>query len=409
MFYIISNSLKKRFVSIFQDILARHPIFEKVKVYTKFPQEERPKTAILVRSVSGSSQKLGLDNFIGTHRGYCSLANLKDVPGNSIEWVRDDQENLDKLVSQGFYIVKITEHDLNTNVFSFTVDPYLTCTNEKLDLVVIRTHQGAILKNIPVNPGSEIVFSEHGQFEFKKDIDYAIDYETGEILFTNPVTDHEPIVIDYQVRSAQQGPFVAEYYGLNNTAIPGVVLAFGDRLKVGDEQVVVVEEENTTTAKVFGGRWILNVDILGVAQDADQQERVIDYVVTSLWADYQDALANEGIAISEFALSGEAEDLEVEVPEEYNFTGGISFTVETDWEIYIPLIATVRRINYGYGEDSFKNGIDYLKEQAYETNQYDERQMNSRHQKGLQIVPTMDAYQVYPSAWPRVTRKYQQE
>lgn len=406
MIFLLSNAIKKKFVLIFQDILAKHPIFEKTKVYTKFPQEERPKTAIIIRSVSGGSQKLSLDNFIGINRGYCSLANLKGTSGNSIEWVRDDQENLDKLSPQGFYIVRMTGHEPNTNDFTFVIDPYLTCSDEQLELTVIRTQQGAILRNFPVNPGSEIVFSQSGQFEFKKDIDYTINYETGEILFTDSVTSYEPIVVDYKVCSKQLGPFTTTYYNVNNTAIPGIVLAFGDRLKVGDEQVVVVEKEDTTTSKVYGGRWLLDMDIMGIAQDSDQQERVIDYVVTSLWAEYQDSLANEGISIHDFGLPGESEDLEVEIPEEYNYTGSISFSIEVDWEIHVPLISELRRVNYGYGDDSFKNGLDYVTEEHYESSQYDERMMNNSHQKGLQITPTIDAYQVYPSAWPRITRKY---
>ncbi len=406
MYFLITNALKKRFVCIFEEILSRHPIFDKVKVYTKFPYEERPKMAILIRSVSGSSQKLSLDNFVGIHRGYCTLANLKGVNGNSIEWVRDDQENLDNLSPRGFYIVRITEHDLNTNNFNFVVDPYLVCDDEELEIVTIRTKEGAILKNKPINPNSEIVYSQSHHFEFKKDIDYTIDYNTGEILFAQSVQSYLPITIDYQILGAQLGPFTTEYYGFNNVAIPGVVLAFGDRLKVGDEQVVVVEKEFGPVAKVYGGRWLLDVDIVGIAQDTDQQERAIDYVVISLWSSYQEMLANEGIALRDFALSGETEDLEVEIPEEYNFSGGISFSVETDWEIFVPLISELRRINYGYGEESFKNSLDYLTEQNYEKEQYDERMLNSNHQKGLQIVPTLDAYQIYPSNWPRNTRKY---
>jgi len=408
MYFLITNALKKRLVQIFEDILGRHPIFEKAKVYTKFPQEERPKMALIIRSVSGSSQKLSLDNFIGINRGYCSLANLKGIPGDSIEWVRDDQENLDKLSPQGFYIVRMTSHDLDTNIFSFVVDPYLVCDEEELEISTIRTKQGGVLKNIPVNPNSEIVFSKSHQFELKKDIEYTIDYTTGEILFSDSISIHDylPIVVDYQFCASQLGPFTTEYYSLHNTAIPGVVLAFGDRLKVNDEQVVIVEKQQTTVSKVFGGRWLLDVDVIGIAQDTDQQERLVDYSIISLWADYQDALANEGIVLRDFALSGEAEDLEVEIPEEYNYTGGISFSVETDWEMFVPLISEVRRINYGYGEDSFKNGIDFPTEEKYELNQYDERMLNSNHQKGLQITPALDAYQVYPNIWPRVTRKY---
>jgi hypothetical protein len=407
MLYAVSNATKKRLCQIFQDIVSKHPIFEKTKVYTKFPQEERPKTAIVIRSVSGGSQKLGLDNFVAIQRGYCTLANLKGVYGNSIEWVKDDQEHLDKLSPAGFYIVKIISHEPNTNNFNFTIDPYLICDNEELNITFIKNKEGAILKNTPVNPNSEIVFSQANQFEFKRDIDYKIDYSLGEILFEESVKKYEPITVDYQVLSKQLGPFTTEYYSANNIAIPGIVIAFGDRLKVNDEQVVVVESRDRPVAKVYGGRWLLDFDIVVIAQDPDQQERLIDFVTTSLWADYQDTLANEGIAIRDFTLSGEAEDLEVEISEEYSFSGGIAFSCEIDWELHVPMISEVRRINIGYGEEDYKNSIDYLTEEKYELGQYDERMSSSNHQKGLQITPSLDSYQVFPSPWSqRTTRKY---
>ena len=408
MFFAVSNAVKKRLCQVFQEIVSTHPIFEKTKVYTKFPQEERPKTAIIVRATSGGSQKLGLDNFITTQVGFSTLANLKGIPGDSLEWVRDDQENLDKISPPGFYIVKITAHDPETNNFTFVVDPYLIVDDEQTTIKFIKGKEGIQLKNTPVNPNSDVVYSQSYKFEFKRNIDYTIDYQSGEILFSEPVDKkYTPIVVDYQILSSQKGPFTTEYYMLDNIAVPGVILAFGDRLKVGDEQVVVVEKMQREVAKVYGGRWQLNIDLIGLAQDPDQQERLVDFAVTSLWARYQDILVNEGMSITDFSLSGESEDLEVEIPEEYNFAGGISFTMETDWELHVPMIAEVRRVNTYYGEESFKDNLDVITEEHYTMSQYDDRMLNSNHQKGLQIVPSLDKFQVYPSAFPRVvTRKF---
>jgi hypothetical protein len=408
MFFCVSNNLKKKLCLIFQEIVSKHPIFEKAKVYTKFPQEERPKTAIVIRSTAGSSQKLGLDNFIDTQRAYSTVANLKGIYGYSIEWVKDDVRNIDKMSAAGFYVVKITAHDPTTNKFSFVVEPYLIVDDEVLNIQFLKGKEGAILKNTPVNPGSEIVYSQSHKFEFKPNIDYTIDYSTGEILFAEHVKDRwTPITVDYQVLAKRTGPFETEYYQMNNVAIPGVVIAFGDRLKLNDEQVVVVQKKDTEIAQIYGGRWILDFDIIVVAQDPDQQERLVDYVITSFWAHYQHQLANEGIALRDFSLSGEAEDLEVEIPEEYNFTGGISFSMETDWEVFVPMLSEVRRINTDYGEESFKNTLDYVTEENYEIRQYDERMYRSPNQKGLQISPAIDAYRVHPSPFPRVdTRKY---
>lgn len=406
MVYLVTNALKKKLVYILEDILSEHPIFSsKTKVYTKFPQEERPKIAVIVRSVSGSSQKISLNNILGVSRGYSLLANFKGSSGNSIEWVKDDQENLDKLSPPGIYVVRITNHKKDSNDFEFYVDPYLSCENEEVSLSVIRGKQGCKLKNFPVNQNSESVFSQSHQFDLKKDIDYTIDYETGEIIFNENVINYQPILVDYNFRSNELGPFSTEYFTYNNTAIPGVVIAFGDRLKVGDEQVVIVENEDVPVSKVFGGIWSLNVDIICVAQDSDQQERVIDYIVTSLWAQYQDELTNEGISIQDFSLGGESEDLELEVAEEYNYSGGISFTAEVQWEVNVPIISKLKRVNFGYGEESFKENINDITEEHYNVSQYDARMNNSGHQNGLQIVPSLDSYRIMPDPWPRTSRK----
>jgi hypothetical protein len=398
----VSNALKKKLVLIFQDIFSRHPIFEKVEVYTKFPKEERPKMALIIRAVTGSSQKLSLNNIVAIHHGRASLANLQGIAGHSIEWVRDDQEDMENLSAPGFYVVKITEHQENSNSFKFTIDPFLLVDDE----VLVITANSATLKNLPMNPNSEVVYSEN--FELKKDIDYTINYQTGILNFLQPVTTYEPISVDYQVLATQIGPLEIEYYQQDNVSIPGVIMAFGDRLRVGDEQVVVIDKEMGPVAKVFGGRWIMNVDLIGVAQDPDQQERLLDYAITAFWAEYQDKLANEGIAINDFSLSGEAEDLEVEIPEEYNFTGGISFTAETDWEVYVPMITTVRRVLYNYGEQTFKNTLSNASEDAYDKREFDERMHSSDHPLGIQIVPSLESFPIYPSVFPRViTREYQ--
>jgi len=404
MFYVLTNSIKKRLVILIQDILKQHPIFDKVKVYTKFPQEERPKFAIIVRSVAGSSMKMDLNNLVGIDRGYSTLANLKGIVGGSIEWVRDDYDNIEDMSAPGFYIVKVTEHQQDTNEFKFVIDPYLRVDDEELKIEFLENTEGGYLKNVPINQNSEIVFSQSHSFEFKPKLDYTIDYQTGKILFKESVKNFEPIVVDYQVLGKRMGPFSTEYYKLNNVAVPGVVLAFGDRLRVGDEQVVVVDKEQRPIAKVFGGRWLLDVDILVVAQDPDQQERIADFVVSRIWLE-QEALANEGIAIHDFSLTGEAE--EPEIDEEYNFTAGIAFSIETDWEMFIPLITEVRKISLAYGKDSFKEQLDYVTEDKYDVGQYDERMLDSDHHKGIEIVPSLDSIQTYPSPFPRVdARKY---
>jgi hypothetical protein len=406
MFFSISNSLKKRFVLIFQEIFLKHPIFNKVEVFTKFPETERPKNALMIRSVSGNSMKLGLDNFVRTDIQYSSLANLKKVQGNSIEWVRDDARGIENLSAPGFYIVKMNSTIVDKQEkFTFNVTPFLLVDDEKLDIQFIEGKKGAYLKNIPINSSTDIITGDK-IIDLKRDIDYTIEYATGKILFNTSIDEFESVYIDYQVLSETSKEYEIEYYMANTFAIPGVVLAFGDRLKAGDEQVVIISKEKRDVAKVYGGRWQCSVDIIGLSQDDDQQERLVDYAISIFWAEWQDKLVNEGINVFDFSLSGEAEDLELEISEEYYYTGGISFTAEVNWELAVPLISEIRRIGINYGSESFKDTINYSSEVGYDKN-YDDRMKNVDLNVGLQITPIIDP-QVFRPAMPFKiqTRKY---
>ena len=397
MYFTLSNAIKKKFVLIFQDILRQHPIFKKAEVFTKFPDKERPKFALLIRSVSGSSQKLGLDNFGGTRQGYSSLANLKEISGNSIEWIRDDRKNIKDIAAPGYYIVRMIEEK------SFVVDPYLLVDDEIIELRLLGQSEGAIIKNPPINPNSEKIFSTDG-LDLKPNIDYTINYSTGEIYFTQSVREFD-LRIDYQSIGEQLGPFSIDYYTSNNIAIPGVTLAFGDRLKKGDEQVVIVEKQIRDIARIFTGRWNLSLDITGIAQDPDQQERLVDYAISIFWAEWQHRLTEEGIHVSDFSLSGESEDMELEIPEEYYYTGGISFTAETDWEMEIPLISEIRRMNVAVGLDSLKRTLTDEKEDRFVSSQFDDRMVNSGHQLGMQAT-RLEPIITRPSLQNVKTRKY---
>jgi hypothetical protein len=399
IYFAISNALKKRFVFVFQDIFRDHPIWNKVSVITKFPEEERPKYALLIRSASGNSLKLSLDNFIRTNYAFSGLANLKGINGKSIEWVRDDHNNMDKLSAPGFYVVKITA-DISTDEkeqYNFVVDPFLVVNDEPLTLEDhVSGKKTVVLKQLPVNPDSEVIHIDGGD-ELKRNINYVIDYDSGRIIFNDDTNDYGNVSCDYQVIGAELGPFVIEPYSLNNDAVPGVIIAFGDGIKVNDEQVVFVEKEEKPTAKVFGGRWNMTISLIAVSLDSDQQERLSDYAVSMFWAEWQDKLVNEGILIHDFTLS-EAEEEEMDLPSEYNYTGGIDFNVDTDWELHVPLISELRRINPYYGNESFKQTQSDLKEALYEKEQFDIRMVNAKNnQFGIQMLMPSDSAVMLPS------------
>ncbi len=350
---------------------------------------------------------MGLGNFAGLHKGICSLANFKGSNAASIEWVKTDTENVEKLSSPGFYIVRIVSGSSENNQFKFDISPYYQVDDEVLDIVAIRGSEGALLKNSPVNPGSDTIFSHDGTV-LRRGFDYNIDNEKGEIVFINPVEDEfDELMIDYQIVGDTTQEYDIKMYEYNNTAIPGVLMAFGDRLKVGDEQVVIVEKEYREVARVMTGRWMLNADIFIIAQDADTQERLADYLITKLWADWEANLIDDGIYVHDFSLGGETEDLEVEIAEEYNFTSNIGVTIDVDWEVHQPITREVRSINMYYGEDSFKDGLTNAEMAAYEANQPSADMVNSDHNLGVNLISSTNSILVNPSTHiNKIPRKY---
>ena len=270
MFFQVSNALKKRFVIIFQDILDKHAQFRDfVTVDTKFKEEERDKYQVILRGFTGQSQKLSLDNFGATARSYSALANLKGVFGASIEWVIDDTlNNADKMSPPGYYVVSVISEDTVNKTWEFIVSPFYKVIGELIDPeAIIGGFPSSQLDNQPVNPGSEAVFDEVQGLELKRDIEYTIDYETGIIKFIGDISEYGTLKVDYQVIGEEMGPFQIERYMGTNEAIPGVVLAFGDRIQKGDEQVVALEATVRETAKIYTGRWQTSIDVMVVGQE----------------------------------------------------------------------------------------------------------------------------------------------
>ena len=80
----------------------------------------------MVKSSSASPNKLDPQNFVGPVYSLVSLAKAGNTPGNSIEWVREDLNNLQFLVPPGAYYVEMIEND------QFVVDQLKIVDEEQL-------------------------------------------------------------------------------------------------------------------------------------------------------------------------------------------------------------------------------------------------------------------------------------
>jgi hypothetical protein len=339
MFYRITNAVKKIIIEDLQEFFKDHPDFHnELQITDKYIFDERPKYAIIVKTATANSQKLGLDNFRDTVESYVTLANLKNKPGRMIEWVREDVANVKNLVKPGFYIVEMVEDH------KFTVSAFLTINNELLSIQNVGFQQ-ASLKHQNINPGSELILTDLGR-KLVVNTHYTIDYAAGQITFLQIPEDANPadLRIDYQYIGDVTGPFDVEPETANNTAIPGVVLAFGYFLKKDGVQVVAVYPDRQIVAKSYMGKWKLNFNFSVIAQDINTQEQLTDLTAMYLWSILQEKLVNDGIYIDNFNIGGESEEEENKTSNMYSFTADISFDADVEWEVWQPILGVIRKV-----------------------------------------------------------------
>ena len=339
MFHRVKNVVKKIIITEIQKLVKEHPEFHDTLVINKYQDQEREKINVIVKSASTSSQRLDLGNYGTTIDSYTTLAGLKGQRGDMLEWVRDDYNNIQNLVPPGFYVLRMD------TLTTFVIEQYLTIQKEQLDLneINIDGKYLAHLNHQDINTGSEVITDDTGLL-FVRDKHYTINYETGLITFLIDTQGFYQIYATYQYLKPQLGPFKMKSFDYNNTALPGVVLAFGDRVREGDIQVVIVSDKREPSAMAYTGQWNITLDIEVRAQDTDTSETLVDYISTSFWAFKQIELCDRGITLTDISASGESEEQEMDVPDEWSFVDTISMSLVVQWEVHVPIIGRVEKI-----------------------------------------------------------------
>jgi hypothetical protein len=300
---------------------------------------------------------LSADNFQGTVVSYCHLAKVYAKPGLSIEWVREDslaiQKNGGVFPSpRGIYFIEVRLEEVNLPVENcptslngeqlvFYVDPLLDVLDEqpaKLSAFQYQVAQEQFYE------GSLRVYGMPGNVVFTSGRDYTADPATGIITLTCPLPPSDFLSVDYRYAGESVGPFPVPQDGSNNTAIPGVVLAFGRRAEDGDIMLVVVGDVREASAREYGGRWEMSFDIDVMARDTAAQQEITDRTLMFFYAIARNRLSEEGIEITQVSMGGEAEEVYDETGDDYYFTASISLTVLTDWCLHVPLDRAFTRV-----------------------------------------------------------------
>ena len=385
----LTSATKKRIIREIKRILHEHPRYrpDSENVQAKYSFDERPSRGVIVNGTSADRVRLSADNYMGRIQAFAMLTPLENSPGTSIEWVTENLRLLenyskDRLVfpsAPGAYVIEITKlpDDARSIPGEFTVEPILTVINEPVLIFSSSVDQDAQLPHGDIYEGSVRLWLDQRR-TLIQDVDYSIDHQTGAITFLKPTPTGSSISADYRHKTPLKGPFPFNREEFNIDAIPGVVLAFGDRAELHDKMAVVVTDERTDTADVYGGKFEVNFELLAFTKDSNDREKLSDYLIAKI-LEMQNSLGFEGIELVDVSPGGESEEVYNEASDDYYYDSTISMSVRVDWEIYQPLPVVIQRAELVSRSAEL--------EQGYLDGTYTLNQLQAKHQSQLVGVP----------------------
>ena len=380
MYSALSEDLKRRLIMELREFWALDPKYKDSltpNIQGKYSFDEAPQQAIILKNSSATPFQLSADHYQGMVISYTHLAKVLGKNGTSIEWTRDDSRQIQRNNGifpspPGIYYIEMRQEGTDWNNvpggyapssgdcppggspedsgpagngqsygMCFYVDPLLSVVYERA-MMVDPTHY--VVGAGKFHPESLQVIEMPGNLPYFEGVNYSADPETGVITLTTPLPSGTYLSVDYYHAGDSIGPIPIADNTANNTAIPGVVLAFGRRIYDGDVMAVVVTERRAESAREYGGRWEMSLDFDIVARDVHAQAEILDRTLLYLHAQLRDRLSFEGIEITQVNSGGEAEEVYDDNADDYFYTGSISVTLETEWAIRMPMPGCLTRV-----------------------------------------------------------------
>lgn len=311
----------------------------------KYSFESRPHYGIIVKTGSGNRVDLSADNFMGTVESYVYLTKAVGYPGHTIEWVREDSVAIQN--NQGSFPsppgVHFIEIDTDAQGLpEFWVHPLLDVLHEQVALV--GENQAQLVSGYL--DGTLRLYEMPSGFLLEPDIHYTADPETGLVQLVQGLgTSGRWLSADYRIQQDAHGPYRLTAMSVDNKAIPGVVLAFGDRWEKGDRMAVVVQNARRAAYLEYGGQWELSMDFDILSRDLVAQQRIADMTAIYIWGILRSRLVDQGMEIIDLSMGGESEEVHDETGDDYFYNSAFSLTVRTDWRIHVPLGPMIRTVS----------------------------------------------------------------
>lgn len=362
----LTNTTKRRIVQEIKKILYDHPRYraDSENVQNKFAFDERPQRGLIVNGTSADRVRLSADNYMGRLSSFCMLVPAKGSPCTTVEWVRENFNILERTSKDrsvfpsvpGVYSFEVnTVPDEARNVpGTVTMTPILTVSGEPLIMFGSTGDLDAQLPRSNIYPRSVRLWLD-GRRALVPDVDYSVDWETGAVRFLKETPPGSFVTADYRYVEPAVGPLQFKSEQFDVAMVPGVVIAFGDRAQECDKFSIVVTDERTDVADVYGGKFEMNFDLIAFSKDSEDREKLSDYIIMKV-LERQSALGFEGIELMDISPGGENEDVFNPETDEYFYESNISLSLRVDWSIYVPLPAVVWRAEMTTLESELETG-----------------------------------------------------
>lgn len=156
MYQRLMYAIKRRILDESENAFLEHPAFsEKVKVYNKFPYNERVQFGLILRNASSSLIRLSADNFMSDLFSHVKVARQGTHPGIAIEWVRENEGNITE------YIEEDVSSQLDPTIRIFTTNNPILAGPNNTDYA---TSQGQVLVTIDgVKEMPQFVYGENSE------------------------------------------------------------------------------------------------------------------------------------------------------------------------------------------------------------------------------------------------------
>lgn len=231
----------------------------------------------------------------------------------------------------------------------FIVDPLYVVEKEEVIARTTGLELTAQLDNGDVYGDFDILYTKKmwasNKLYLEKGTDYTLD-TSGLITFLNPLPADTTLYADYRWVGARKGPFeVPSPFHYDNSALPGVVLAFSNQLDAGSRMVAIVYDQREVSATVKSGHYEMNFDVQVFSRDPIQLPDLTDHIINQMWNNRRLRMMDEGLTMNEFDTTGESEDVYDENTGDLYYKNSLSLQIMSEWKKFIPALYEIKDYN----------------------------------------------------------------